>query len=113
MAGGKIIKIPAGLSGLFQKKAELEFLVAHDTRIWGFTLQVFVSKILDDMVLIFLPQIDGVKRYLQFLTDSGGGFDIFFFAGAVTGMPGGFIKTQCIIINLHREAANGIILLFQ
>ena len=113
MAGGKIIKFTAGLSGLFQKKSELEFLVANHARVWGFTFQVFISEVIDDMVFIFLSQIDCLKRNLEFLANGSRRFNIFFLPGAVTGMFGRFIKMNGSVINFHGDPVNFKILLAQ
>ena len=71
MAGCKIIKIATSLSGLFLKKAELEFLVADHARVWGFTFQVFIAEVIDNMILIFLSQVNYLKRNFELFANGG------------------------------------------
>ena len=55
---------------IIQESFEFDFLVAHDIRIRRPALLIFVQEILEDLIPVFLFEIDGIIRNADLLCDS-------------------------------------------
>ena len=70
MSCGDVIR--AELPGAVNKTAELEILIAHDTRIRRATGLVFVGKVTDDVLLEFRRFVNQVIGDVELVTDGAG-----------------------------------------
>jgi hypothetical protein len=63
------------LQGFLQKGPEFQFLVTENTRIGGSSFRIFITEILNDLVLEFFSQLKDMERDPQLKGHTSGIFD--------------------------------------